>query len=478
MSDKNQKIVAVLMLLSLQLFARSAEATSKIGPVTTDTRDPYILYYPWVEEGPKLPRFSWQYDDSQHFDRREATVGDGTRVSKHPSDFHGSMAVGFHRNNVNIGLQLAATLFGHGYFGAAFQYDLFRWENSKFALGAEFGVSTGDNPVGGFQALYAFQVPIFGKFLLTPYLSLQFRRWNMSWIEERGQQLNYTRSVMRVVSWGIHPIAGVEFALARTEFELDRIFLRLAGGYEKNFSSQITEQSPGFSDYTQKYGPFISLTLGLRWGAVDRPAQEPPSQSAEVAKPREEEPTQPAVKTQPIAPATEADEKERSLRKWYLNFALGAAFQAYDSKVAPFVKTRAGPGFDLVGVYIPLGNEKTVLGGVVNGTIHQSKNGGENDTVETGHLAFSAMHFFGRFPGDGWFLRGDLGPAWLQLSVPRYEELGNVTYWGGGATLGGGYALTLLDRIHLMVGPNYGYRGFWRSGHSVHFLSLHFGVMF
>jgi hypothetical protein len=67
------------------------------------------------------------------------------------------------------------------------------------------------------------------------------------------------------------------------------------------------------------------------------------------------------------------------------------------------------------------------------------------------------MHFFGREPGAGFFVRADLGLAFYSISSSERDlEVDFKTGYGG--LVGGGYGIPVSEGTRLLLNVNYAMR--------------------
>ncbi len=165
---------------------------------------------------------------------------------------------------------------------------------------------------------------------------------------------------------------------------------------------------------------------------------------------------------------------------WYIYTSIGLAPIQYASSINQSIESftgnssmnNLGISLEAFGAYFPLKNKKTVLGGVLGLVYENYKTQGQfNESPTTvinqwADLKFwqysitaSAMHFYGRNVGDGFFIRGDLGISAFQgtLNVSYTTNGGDLqgenqdfSYkWGPSFLLGGGYSwpISLSERM-------------------------------
>jgi len=171
---------------------------------------------------------------------------------------------------------------------------------------------------------------------------------------------------------------------------------------------------------------------------------------------------------------------------WYIYASIGVAPIDYAPSINESLESftgengmnNLGVSLEAFGAYFPLGNKKTLLGGVLGLVYENYKTSGQfNETPITvisqwADLKFwqysitaSAMHFFGQNIGDGYFIRGDLGISSCSgtLNVSYTTNGGDLqgenqdfSYnWGPSFLLGGGYSLPFSLSTRLMFSLYY-----------------------
>jgi hypothetical protein len=148
---------------------------------------------------------------------------------------------------------------------------------------------------------------------------------------------------------------------------------------------------------------------------------------------------------------------------WYTLWGLGFGSASYsgslgdvyeDAEDVAGADRSATVSMDILGFYWPLLGHKTMLGFVFNtaGDSIEFSNGNEA-SISTSMLGFSAHHFFGENIGDGWFVRGDVGLARasidFEIGSDDYDDTSDA---GLGLLIGGGYALPIGTETRLLVG--------------------------
>ncbi len=159
-------------------------------------------------------------------------------------------------------------------------------------------------------------------------------------------------------------------------------------------------------------------------------------------------------------PATIQKRYHPGLESYYAYLAFGYASTTYptaaeryiDQEIRPFSPTHVGVALDMLGFYWPLADDQTLVGFVIAmaGDRYSYEDGSRSVQYTTSIVGASAMHFFGEIPGDGPFLRGELGLASISSQL--------VDGHGMGAQLSGGYGIAISDETRLLLQTGYAYR--------------------
>jgi hypothetical protein len=176
-----------------------------------------------------------------------------------------------------------------------------------------------------------------------------------------------------------------------------------------------------------------------------------------------------------------APEPRNKIESWYLYFALGYGKAYYPSPLQEAVDvlgsssevSHVGISLDLPGIYWPLRNNHTILGGSLNGIGDRFETGGRSIQINQYLLSLSSLNFLTGEIGDGLYLRGDVGMAWL--NVQGSGGLSSSSSVGFGGLVGGGYAFPVSSETRITQNLNYGVR--WVESDSYGSLSVNLGVL-
>lgn len=149
------------------------------------------------------------------------------------------------------------------------------------------------------------------------------------------------------------------------------------------------------------------------------------------------------------------------VESWYTYWAIGASDNSYSDELDESLDNlesiqgvdRTEVAMDLLGIYFPLSNQRTIVGGVINASGDRIGDGSTWMQLNRSMISVSAMHFMGAEPGDGFFIRGDLGLA--KMSIETSEGSSADSDRGTGVLFGLGYGLPLSDQSRLILGANF-----------------------
>jgi len=187
------------------------------------------------------------------------------------------------------------------------------------------------------------------------------------------------------------------------------------------------------------------------------------------------------IKKETVPSDTVAQEPRNKIESWYLYFALGYGKAYYPDPLQLTVDalgsisgvSHVSISLDVPGVYWPLHNKHTILGGSLNGIGDRYEISGSSMQINHYLLSLSSLHFLTGEIGDGVFLRGDVGMAWI--NVQSSLGLLSTSSAGIGILLGGGYSFPVSNETRITVNLNYCVR--WVESESYRALSINVGVL-
>lgn len=149
------------------------------------------------------------------------------------------------------------------------------------------------------------------------------------------------------------------------------------------------------------------------------------------------------------------------VESWYSYWGVGVSDNSYGDELDDALDNaesqsgvdRTQVAVDMLGFYFPMSNEKTVVGAVINATGDRVDVGNENLQLTRTMYSLSAMHFFGKEPGDGFYLRGDAGIAKMSVTTSDGEISSSES--GTGLLIGAGFGLPLSAESRLLLGVNF-----------------------
>lgn len=165
-----------------------------------------------------------------------------------------------------------------------------------------------------------------------------------------------------------------------------------------------------------------------------------------------------------ITHATNAQDDRSKKESWYTYWGLGYAMITYPHDLQNIMDqiedlpgvSRMRIEVDFLGFYLPVNKHRTAVGFIINGAGDRVSK--DNDWVQINQYIYglSAMHFFNRNIGDGFFARGDIGLAKAIVQDSEGNSSGSDT--GFGFLLGGGYSYPVTPDTRLAFNLNYSYR--------------------
>ena len=169
---------------------------------------------------------------------------------------------------------------------------------------------------------------------------------------------------------------------------------------------------------------------------------------------------------------------------WYTLWGLGLSRATYEDPIDGILDDledadgvdRITINLDFLGFYWPDPNYKTMYGVIINAVNDQFTDSiGDTFSILQYTIGFSVHHFFGTNIGDGWFVRGDIGPAFYVIDLDTNSgDFRDDSDFGYGLLAGGGYALPIGSETRMLFGSYLAYR----SADSDDITTLNFSVSF
>lgn len=171
---------------------------------------------------------------------------------------------------------------------------------------------------------------------------------------------------------------------------------------------------------------------------------------------------------------------------WYTLWGFGLSSVDYEKEVQLSVNTiksasgvsRTTVNVDLFGFYWPDSSFKTMYGVILNANNDAFENKDFQLSIMQYTLAFSVYHFFGANIGDGWFMRGDIGPSRFVVEAHSRTD-GTITGrsdYGLGLMLGGGYSFVIGKETRMPLGLYLAYRS--AEGETMTTANINLGFLF
>ena len=152
------------------------------------------------------------------------------------------------------------------------------------------------------------------------------------------------------------------------------------------------------------------------------------------------------------------------VESWYTYWGIGYGHVMYPDKLQSALDmldevgdvSHISVALDILGFYWTLSNERTIVGGIINGVGDRYEVKGEELQVNLYLVGPSVIHSFGDEPGSGFFVRGDAGVAFAVVQSSVSSD-GRSEY-GFGALGGGGYGFAITEGTRLLLNLNYAVR--------------------
>jgi len=156
---------------------------------------------------------------------------------------------------------------------------------------------------------------------------------------------------------------------------------------------------------------------------------------------------------------------EAETDSWYSYWGVGYAFTFYPAAIQQTVDELTNSEnvnhlplcVDLFGIYLTLPNNST-LAGVIFNLINDRYNNGNygGQSIQYNHYLISAstQHYFEHI-GRGYFVRADIGLAYMTANNPYYSRQSAGSESGWGFLAGAGYAIPIEDGPSITLSLNY-----------------------
>lgn len=167
----------------------------------------------------------------------------------------------------------------------------------------------------------------------------------------------------------------------------------------------------------------------------------------------------------------------------YTYWGIGGGSNSYTGAARDIIESAkdAGPdhlalSLDLLGFYWPLtGSRNTLVGCILNGGGDRYEDEDYEFQLSLYLFGISSMHFFGREPGAGLFVRADLGFAFYSINSPEHDSEGSSNI-GYGGLIGGGYGIPITEGTRILLNVNYALR--YIEGDKINSLGISVGGLF
>lgn len=194
------------------------------------------------------------------------------------------------------------------------------------------------------------------------------------------------------------------------------------------------------------------------------PIQDPPAFAAMIEEVRQTNTGNEGLEVASPSPPLQKPVQESKNRResFYTNWGFGFPFIQYPdeldetlNQIEDFGFSRTALMLDLLGFYVPIGNQ-LIVGTALNAWGDRYELDGDFFDFTAYTAGASAMYFFEESIGEGIFLRADVGGARLVFDT---SEGGKTTSdWGLGFRIGGGYGIPVSRETRILLHVNYSRR--------------------
>ncbi len=162
----------------------------------------------------------------------------------------------------------------------------------------------------------------------------------------------------------------------------------------------------------------------------------------------------------PLFLAAQSESAESRLESWYTYWGIGAVSPSHPEELADVLDllealpgiTRTTISLDLLGFYWPI-QDRYLLGGVINSFGDRIEVDSEGLNIIGVTYGLSLHYFPQRHIGQGFFIRSDVGPAFMAVTSDdgTVEETSD---WGLGGLVGAGWSQPITSGTRLVFQVN------------------------
>ena len=158
--------------------------------------------------------------------------------------------------------------------------------------------------------------------------------------------------------------------------------------------------------------------------------------------------------------ADQCEATESKLENWYTYWGVGAVNPSYPEELENILDlienlpgvTRVAVSLDLLGFYWPI-QDRYLLGGVVNVFNDRIEVDSEGLNLIGATYGLSLQYFPQRHIGQGFFIRSDVGPAFMAVTSDD-RTVDETSEWGVGGLVGAGWSQPITSGTRLTDLPN------------------------
>lgn len=180
--------------------------------------------------------------------------------------------------------------------------------------------------------------------------------------------------------------------------------------------------------------------------------------------------------------AAQSESAESRLESWYTYWGIGAVSPSHPKELADVLDflealpgiTRTAISLDILGFYWPI-KDRYLLGGVINGFNDRLEVDSEGLNIIGVTYGLSLYYFPQRHIGQGFFIRSDVGPAFMAVTSDN-DTVDETSDLGLGGLVGAGWSQPITSGTRLTFQVNGSLRQV--EGESSRSLSFTLGGLF
>lgn len=153
--------------------------------------------------------------------------------------------------------------------------------------------------------------------------------------------------------------------------------------------------------------------------------------------------------------ANQCEGAESKLENWYTYWGIGAVNLSHPESLENLLDlleelpgvTRVAVSLDILGFYWPI-QDQYLLGGVINGFNDRIEVNSEGLNIIGATYGLSLHYFPQRHIGQGFFIRSDVGPAFMAVTSDD-GTVDETSKWGLGGLVGAGWSQPITSGTRL-----------------------------